>query len=69
MPMPRSEKPWRQRKIRVSHLEDTLIRLVDSIEDTKSRLVVQQELASLRAKEKVMHESKKGRLSGTKISY
>ncbi|KZD56532.1 hypothetical protein [Bacillus cereus] len=58
MPAHKSDKPWRQRKIRVSNLEDTLMRLVDSIEDTKSRLVVQKELASLRAKEKVNYESK-----------
>ncbi|MFE9082373.1 hypothetical protein [Bacillus mobilis] len=58
MPMPRSDKPWRQRKIRVSYLEDTLMRLYDSMEDQKSRLIVHEELASLRAKEKVMHEEK-----------
>lgn len=58
MPKPKSDKPWRQRKIRISHLEDTLMRLLDSVEDQKARLVIHKELASLRAKEKVLYEER-----------
>lgn len=58
MPTPKSDKPWRRRKIRVSHLEDTLMRILDSINDPESRLIVHTELSQLRAKEKVMHEER-----------
>ncbi|CAM4359368.1 hypothetical protein BAQ46_15970 [Bacillus paranthracis] len=58
MPKKKSDKPWRQRKVRVSHLEDTLMRLYDSMKDPKSRLIVHKELATLRAKEKVLYEER-----------
>lgn len=58
MPKPRSDKPWRQRKVRISFVEDTLMRLLDSVDDQKARLVIYQELATLRAKEKVLYEER-----------
>lgn len=58
MARPKTTKPYRQRKIRFSYLEDTLRRVLDRVDDPHARMEIQKELAMLIGKEKALEKEK-----------
>jgi hypothetical protein len=58
MARPKTTKPYRQRKVRFSYLEDAFRRVLDKVEDPKSRMEIQKELATLIGKEKALEKEK-----------
>jgi hypothetical protein len=58
MARPKEGKLYRQRKIRFSYLEDAFRRVLDRVDDPRSRMEIQKELATLIGKEKVIEKEK-----------
>jgi hypothetical protein len=58
MARPKTTKPYRQRKVRFSYLEDAFRRVLDKVEDPKSRMEIQKELATLMGKKKALEKEK-----------
>jgi hypothetical protein len=59
MARPKTTKPYRQRKVRFSYLEDAFRRVLDKVEDPKSRMEIQKELATLMGKKEKALEKEK----------
>lgn len=64
MGRPRTDRPYRLRKIRFSYLEDTLLRLMEQVQDKQAKLEIKSELAALLAKEKELMEQSEAQKTG-----
>ncbi|CAM4363492.1 hypothetical protein BAPA111454_28550 [Bacillus paranthracis] len=55
---PVTTKPYRKRLVRFSYVEDSIHRILERVNDPRSRMEIQKELATMVAKQKVLEQEK-----------
>ncbi|GAB6507599.1 TPA: hypothetical protein QCV71_005905 [Bacillus cereus] len=58
MARPKTTKPYRKRLVRFSYVEDALKRILERVDDPRSRMEIQKELAEMVGKQKALEKEK-----------